>query len=219
MKKAKNSKTFLVIGVGTFGLHLIKNLINQKCEVMAVDSSQEALEPVLNIATSARIADCTNRAALESFDIPGFDACFVCVGDNFQISLQVTDLLKELGAKKVITKADSDVQEKFLLRNGADEVVYPERDMAESLAVSESSDSIFDCVHLGGEYGIYEITVNDEWVGKTLRELNFRAAYSLSVLAVKNGDKINPMLQPDYIFRKEEHVMVLGRQEDIRKVI
>jgi len=218
-KTKKTGKTFLVIGVGTFGTHLINNLVKQNCEVMAVDTSQEALEPVLSVATSARIADCTNKAALASLDVTSFDTCFVCVGDNFQISLEITDLLRELNAKKIITKADSDVQEKFLLRNGADQVVYPERDMAQSLAVSESSDSIFDCIQLSDDFGIFEITVNRSWVGKTLRELNFREAYKLTVLAKKVDGKIDPVLLPDYVFQSGDHIMVLGKQADIMKVI
>ena len=120
-----------------------------------------------------------------------FDACFVCLGDsNVLGSLQITSLLKELGAKKVFSKADDDVQAKFLLRNGADHVIYPEREAAIRLAVSESSDSIFDCIPLTSDHSIYELEPMDRWVGKSLKELNFRVKYHLTVIAVKRGEVI-----------------------------
>ena len=152
-------KSFLVIGAGTFGHHLCREFALQKCEVMVVDRDPKPLEDLVNVVTSAKIADCANIETLRSFDVPSFDACFVSVGRNFQYSLEITSLLKELGAKKVFSKADEDIQAKFLLRIGADEVVYPEKDMAKRIAIAESSDSIFDCMPLTADYGIYEITV------------------------------------------------------------
>lgn len=213
-------KSFLIIGMGTFGHHLCRALAEQKCEVMIVDRRGEVLEDMLPLAVSAKIGDCTNEDVLRSFDVGSFDACFVCLGDsNVLGSLQITSLLKELGAKKVFSKADDDVQAKFLLRNGADHVIYPEREAAIRLAVSESSDSIFDCIPLTSDHSIYELEPMDRWVGKSLKELNFRVKYHLTVIAVKRGEVIVPNLSPDYAFRKEEHLLVLGRIEDIRKVI
>lgn len=214
-------KSFLVIGMGSFGHHLCRALSQQKrCEVMIVDRDGANLEDMLPYVVSAKVGDCTNEEVLRSFDIPSFDACFVCLGDsNVLGSLQITSLLKELGAKKVFSKADDDVQAKFLLRNGADHVIYPEREAAIRLAVSESSDSIFDCIPLTSDHSIYELEPMDRWVGKSLKELNFRVKYHLTVIAVKRGEVIVPNLSPDYAFRKEEHLLVLGRIEDIRKVI
>ena len=137
-------KSFLIIGMGSFGHHLCRELSKQKCELMVADVQSEMLEDILPYVVSAKIADCTNEEVLRSFDIPSFDACFVCIGGNFQNSLEITSLLKELGAKKVFSKANEDIQAKFLRRNGADEVIYPELDAAARIAVSESSDSIFD---------------------------------------------------------------------------
>lgn len=206
--------------MGSFGHHLCRALVEQKSEVMVVDQNGETLEDVLPLVVSARVGDCTNEEVLRSFSVESFDACFVCLGDgNVLSSLQITSLLKELGAKKVFSKADDDVQAKFLLRNGADRVIYPEREAAVSLAVSESSDSIFDCIPLTSDHSIYELEPLDRWVGRSLKELNFRVKYHLTVIAVKRGEMIIPNLSPDYAFRKEEHLMVLGRMEDIRKVI
>ena len=212
-------KSFLIIGMGSFGHHLCRALSEQKCEIMAVDRSSAAVEDVLPLVVSAKVGDCANEDVLRSFGVESFDACFVCLGDDVLGSLQITSLLKELGAKKVFSKADDDVQAKFLLRNGADHVIYPEREAAIRLAVSESSDSIFDCIPLTSDHSIYELEPMDRWVGKSLKELNFRVKYHLTVIAVKRGDVIVPNLSPDYAFRKEEHLLVLGRIEDIRKVI
>ncbi|MBR4692839.1 MAG: TrkA family potassium uptake protein [Oscillospiraceae bacterium] len=212
-------KSFLIIGAGTFGHHLCRELAAQKCEVMVVDRNAKPLEDLVNVVTSAKIADCSNIETLRSFDIPSFDACFVSVGRNFQYSLEITSLLKELGAKKVFSKADEDIQAKFLLRIGADEVVYPEKDMAKRIAIAESSDSIFDCMPLTEDFGIYEINVPKRWVGKTVVKLDVRRKYNLSILALKIGAQLRPLPPVDHEFTDSEHLMVLGRDEDIRRVI
>lgn len=213
-------KSFLIVGLGSFGHHLCRALAEQKCEVMVADQVSETLEDLLPLVVSAKVGDCTNEEVLRSFDIPSFDACFVCLGDsNILGSLQITSLLKELGARKVFSKADDDVQAKFLLRNGADEVIYPELEVAVSLAVSESSDSIFDCIRLTADYSIYELQPLPRWVGKSLKELNFRVKYNLTVIAAIRDGVIRPNLSPDYTFREEEHLLVLGRIEDIHRVI
>ena len=191
-------KSFLIVGLGSFGHHLCRALAEQKCEVMVADQVSETLEDLLPLVVSAKVGDCTNEEVLRSFDIPSFDACFVCLGDsNILGSLQITSLLKELGAKKVFSKADDDVQAKFLLRNGADEVIYPELEVAVSLAVSESSDSIFDCIRLTADYSIYELQPLPRWVGKSLKELNFRVKYNLTVIAAIRDGVIRPNLIED----------------------
>ena len=213
-------KSFLIIGMGSFGHHLCRALAEQKCEVMIVDQNSEVLEDMLPLVVSAKVGDCTHEEVLKSFSVESFDACFVCVGgSNVLGSLQITSLLKELGAKKVFSKADDDMQAKFLLRNGADHVIYPELEAAVSLAVSESSDSIFDCIPLTADHSIYELEPMERWLGKSLKELNFRVKYHLTVIGVKRGEVIIPNLSPDYAFRKDEHLLVLGKIEDIRKVI
>lgn len=211
-------KSFLIIGMGHFGHHLCQSLARMNCEIMIVDEKEEAVEDMLPYVVSAKIGDCTNIEVLKTFDIPSFDTCFVCIGENFQNSLEITSLLKECGAKKVISKADRDIQEKFLLRNGADAVIYPEKNMAERFAVSESNEHIFDYINLGSDYSIYEIDVLDRWVGKTVKELNFRVKYNLAVLATKKNDEVIPVISGERRFEKDEHLLVLGKEEDVRKV-
>ena len=212
-------KSFLIIGMGNFGHHLVRELSKYRCDIMIADVKEDAMSDVLEYADSAKIADCTNVETLRTFDIPSFDVCFVCIGRNFQNSLEITSQLKDLGARKVISKADEDLQAKFLLRNGANKVVYPEREAAASIAVSESSDSIFDCMPLTEGYGIYEIEPNSKWIGKTIAEADIRKNFGLSILATKKEESIHPLPESEYVFTKDEHIMVLGKEEDIMKVI
>lgn len=212
-------KSFLIIGMGTFGHHLCRELAKQRCEVMVVDAVAETLEDVLGIVVSAKVGDCTNEEVLRSFGITDFDACFVCVSSDFKNSLQITSLLKELGAKKIVCKANDDIHKKFLLRNGADQVIYPEKEAAVSVAVSESSDDIFDCIPMTAEYSIYELSVPEKWVGKSIAELSIRSKYHLNILAAKDGASMQPMLDADYVFRGTEHIMVMGLVEDVRKLV
>ena len=212
-------KSFLIIGMGTFGHHLCRELAKQHCEIMAVDAAAEAVEDVLGIVVSAKVGDCTNEEVLRSFGVADFDACFVCVSSDFKNSLQITSLLKELGARKIICKANDDIHKKFLLRNGADQVIYPEQEAAVSLAVSESSDDIFDCIPLTAEYSIYEMKVPASWVGKSIMELSIRSQYRLNILALKTETSIQPMPGASHVFREDEHMMVMGLVEDVRRLV
>ena len=211
-------KTFLIIGMGNFGHLLTRAFSKQKCELMVADMNENALEDVLSLGVSAKICDCTNPEVLKSFDIKSFDACFVCVGNDFKTSLEITSLLKELGAAEVFSKANEDIQEKFLLRNGADHIIYPEREIAESLAVSKCNDSIFDCIPLGDDYNVYEITPPAAWIGKTIREEKVRPRYNISILSVIKDGKVVPLPSVDYVFKADEHLMVLGTSENIAKI-
>lgn len=169
-------KSFLVIGLGKFGHHLFYNLSKLGNETMVVDINEDKLEDVLQYATSAKIGDCTNTAVLKALGVTNFDTCFVCVS-NFQNSLEITSLLKDIGAKHVISRAVTDIHAKFLLKNGADEVIYPEKDIAEKVAHKYSSNNVFDYVELTPEFAIYEIPAKQEWLGKTIGEVGFRSKY------------------------------------------
>lgn len=212
-------KTFLVIGASIFGHHLCKALYHQGAEILLADQNEEAMEDLLPYVVSARVCDCTNLDVLRSFGINNFDACFVCLDNSVLNSLEITDMLKELGAKKIICKAVRDIQVKFLLRNGADYVIYPDKDVARQVALTESSDDIFNSIQLAKDYYIFEIKVLDHWVGKSLKELDFRNRYHLTILGTKSGADIRPILHADYIFEKDSHIMVVGHTNDIQRVI
>ena len=173
---------------------------------------------MLPFVSSAKICDCTNIEALRSFDIPSFDACFVCVNDSFQACLEITDQLKELGAKKVYSKADRDLEAKFLLRCGADAVIYPERDAAERIAVRESSDRIYNFIGLAEGFSMVEIEPPASWVGHSIAQVNLRSRYGLTLVAAKKGEKMHTVIDPSYTFSEGEHVLVLGSLEDIQRV-
>lgn len=181
-------KSILIIGMGRFGCHLCKELAELGNQIMIVDQEEDRLEGMFPYVVSAKIGDCTNEDVLKSLGIGNFDIVFVCIGTNFQSSLETTSLVKELGAKYVVSKANRDIHAKFLLKNGADEVIYPDRDIAEKVAVSYSSDSVFDYIELTDEFSIYEIAPLPKWVGKTLRDLDLRNTYSISVLGTKQGE-------------------------------
>lgn len=167
-------KTVLIIGLGRFGSTMAMKLHELGHEVMAIDTSEDRINAVLPYVTSAQIGDCANEQYMNSLGIRNFDVCVVAIGDNFQSSLEITSLLKDLGAKFVLSRASRDIHAKFLLRNGADQVVYPEKEMAIRSAVRYSSDNIFDYIELTPEHSIYEIPVPEGWIGRSIIEMNIR---------------------------------------------
>lgn len=212
-------KSILMIGMGRFGSHLCKNLSGLDNEIMIVDSEEEKLEDLLPYVTSAKIGDCTNEKVLESLGVSNFDLCIVSIGNNFQSSLEITSLLKEMGAKRVISKANREIHAKFLLKNGADEVIFPDRDIAEKLAVRLSADEIFDYIKLQDGFSIYEILPMPEWIGKSIKDINLRAKYRISIIGAKQGEDTQILPGADYIFNEKEHLMVIGHDNDIKKII
>ncbi len=212
-------KSILIIGLGRFGQHLCKKMVELKNEVMVIDIKEENVEAMMPFVTNAQIGDCTKIEVLKSIGVNNFDICFVCIGTNFQSSLEITSLLKENGAKYVVSKATRDIQAKFLLRNGADEVIYPDRDIAEKVAVRHSANHVFDYIEVNDEYSIFEIPVATEWVGKTIKEVNFRAKYKISILGIKTGENTKLLPMADHEFDDKEHLMVIGRIEDVERLL
>ena len=212
-------KSILIIGMGRFGRHLCKNLSQLGNQVMIVDEKEENLEEMLPYVVSAKIGDCTNENVLKSLGISNFDLCFVCIGTNFQSSLEITSLVKEPGGRHVVSKANRDIHAKFLLRNGADEVIYPDRDIAEKLAVRYSANHVFDYIELTEEYSIYEIPPLPEWTGKTIKELDIRNRYGIHILGTKANGKAKLMPGASYVICQEEHLMVIGKKEDVDRIL
>lgn len=212
-------KSILIIGMGRFGRHLCRNLAALGNQIMVVDELEENLEEMLPYVVSAKIGDCTNETVLKSLGIRNFDICFVCIGTNFQSSLEITSMVKEMGGKYVVSKANRDIHAKFLLRNGADEVIYPDRDIAEKLAVRYSANHVFDYIELTEEFSIYEIPPLPEWVGKSILELSIRNKYHISILATKEGERAKLMPAADYVIREDEHLMVIGKKTDVDRLL
>ena len=210
-------KSILLIGLGRFGKNVAIKLHELNHEVMAIDRREERVEEVLPYVTSAQIGDSMNEAFLRSLGIGNYDVCIVAIGNDFQSSLETTSLLKELGAKMVVSRAARDVQAKFLLRNGADEIVYPEKQLANWTAIRYSSDHIFDYIELDNDYAIFEIDVPASWIGKTVGEINIRQRYRNNIMAVKRNGSMEMTITPDTRFVSADALLVLGKNRDIQK--
>jgi len=210
-------KSILVIGIGRFGYHLIDQLNKAGDEILAVDSSEERIEPILGMVTSSLIGDSTNEAFVRSLGVENFDVCFVAIGDDFQASLETTSLLKECGAKYVVARASRSVHEKFLLRNGADSVVFPEKQLAEWSAIRWCSGRVLDYLDYPGDFSIFEIKVPTSWIGKSLAELSIRNKLHLNVLSIKREGKQILEFPADFVFAENDTVTVFGADKDIRK--
>lgn len=212
-------KSILLIGLGRFGVTMAMKLHELKHEVMAIDISEERINAILPYVTSAQIGDCTNEQYMSSLGVRNFDLCVVAIGDNFQSSLETTALLKDLGAKFVLSRANRDIHAKFLLRNGADQVVYPEKEMAIRSAVRYSSDNIFDYIELTPDHSIYEVPVPSSWVDKSIVQINVRNKYHISILAVKLGQELSSLPGADYVFLGTETLVIMGANTDIKKFL
>lgn len=212
-------KSILIVGLGRFGRHMAQKFNEQGNDVMAIDIKENRVNTVLPYVTNAQIGDSTNEQFMESIGVNNFDLCVVAIGDNFQSSLETTALLKDLDANFVLSRASRDVHAKFLLRNGADEVIYTEKETAERLAVRFGSDNIFNYIELNDEYSIYEIPVPISWIGKSIIQKDIRSKYHVSILATKEGNEIYPLPHPDHIFTNTESLMILGRNEDVHHLI
>ena len=211
-------KTVLLIGLGRFGRHIAMKLNELNHQVMAVDKDEERVNAVLPFVTNAQIGDSTNQEFLASVGVRNFDVCIVAIGDDFQSSLETACLLKELGAQTVVARAERDVQAKFLLRNGADEVVYPEKQMAIWTAIRYSSDHIYDYIALGDDHAIFEIEVPSNWVGKTIGQLDVRKRYHINILAIKQDGKFSmTVITPETSLPENSTILVLGTQRDLQK--
>lgn len=212
-------KSILLIGLGRFGYHMAMKFHSLHHEVMAIDRSEAMVNRVLPYVTNAQIADCTNEKFIKSLGVRNFDVCVVAIGSDFQSSLEITALLKDNGAPLVLSRASNDVHKKFLLRNGADEIVYPEKQIADWAAVCYSSESIFDYVQLTQDYSIYEVSVPPSWVGKTLAALSARQKYNINVLATKKGNTLDPLTGPEHIFQADERMLIMGHNKNLDKFL
>ncbi len=210
-------RSVLLIGLGRFGKYIAAKLHTMGHQVMAVDTDEERVNAVLPFVTNAQIGDSTNEEFLASLGIRNYDACIVAIGDDFQNSLETAYLLKELGARKVIARASKEMQEKFLLRNGADEVVYPEKQLAAWTAIRCASESILDYIELDEEYAIFELAIPSAWNGKSILELDIRKKYGITILSIRVNGKLNMNITPDTILKRETSILVLGHEKAVHK--
>ena len=185
-----------------------------------MDKDEAKVRDLIYDVTKVQIGDCTDPQVVKALGSNNFDLIFVCIGTNFQSSLEITSLVKEMGGKYVISKANRDVHAKFLLRNGADEVIYPDRDVAVNLAERCTAHNVYDYISISDEYSIYEISIVPSWVGKSLKEIDVRAVYNVNVIAIIQSDG-NVMVMPkvDYALQEADHVKIIGSKEDVAKLL
>lgn len=210
-------KSVLLIGLGNFGMLIAKQIDELGHQVMAVDKDEDRVNAALPYVTNALIGDSTNESFLASLGINNFDVCIETIGNDFQSSLETTSLLKELGGKMVVSRANREVQAKFLLRNGADEVVNPEKQIAKWTAIRYTSDHILDYIKLDDSHAIFEVKLPKEWIGKRVGELNIRQKYGINIMAVKENGDMNLTITPDTLFESGQSLLVLGEHKAIQK--
>lgn len=210
-------KSILLIGIGRFGKHIAMDLHRLNHQVMVVDDNEDRINELLPYVTNAQIGDSTNRDFLESLGVNNFDVCFVAIGKDFQSSLETTCTLKELGAKLVISRAASEVHAKFLLRNGADEVIYPEKQIAKWASIRYSSDHILDYIELDESHAIFEVSVPKAWVGKSILQLDVRRKYDINIMGIKQGGRMNVSVSPDTLLTEDITLLVLGEYKALQK--
>lgn len=210
-------KNILLIGAGRFGRHIAMQLSQLEHQIMTVDANEKRINDVLPFTTNALIGDSTNAEFLRSLGIGNFDVCIVTISSNFQNSLETTSLLKELGAKCVVSRAERDVQAKFLLRNGADHVIYPEKQMAKWAAIRYTSNHIFDYIEIDQQHAIFEVEVPEGWIGKSIGELDIRRKFGINILGIKHAGKTDVSIMPDTILSSDISILVLGEYKMLQK--
>ena len=211
--------TFLIVGLGRFGTNLALRLMDAGNEVMVIDSSEEVINHIAPLVTQAKVGDCLDEEVLASLDPASFDFCFVCISENFQSSLEITSLLKELGAPMVVAKADRDLHARLLLKIGADEVVFPERDMAARTAMRFSVNGALEYIELAPGYAIFELDVPDDWAGQTLLDLDIRRRWNVNVIGRKAEGAVLPIDAAGFKFETDTHILVAGRPDDVASMM
>ena len=207
-------KSILLIGLGT---RLAERLSETHAEVLAVDKSEKNVNAVLPFVTDALIGDGTDEEFVKSLGVHNFDACIVAIGTDFQSSLETASLLKESGAKRVISRASSDRQANLLLKIGADEIVFPEKQIADWAAIRYGADNVFDYLKISGEYSVFEVGVPESWAGKTVTEVDVRRKYGVNIVALKKNGTVDPVITPDTVFTAGETLLVLGKFKELQK--
>ncbi|MBM7562285.1 potassium channel family protein [Fusibacter tunisiensis] len=211
-------KQFVVIGCGRFGESLAVKLAEMGSEVMAVDASAEIIQNISDKVTYAVQADVTDENAIKALGIRNFDVAIISIGSDIQASILVTLMVKEMGIKHIVAKAQNTMHAKVLYKIGANRVVFPEKEMGIKVAKSLISSNVLELIDLAPDYSILEINMNDEWIGKTLVEINMRRRYSISVIAIRRGDEMDINVEPDQVLLKDDILVVVGHNKDLEKI-
>ncbi len=216
--KKNQKKQFIVIGLGRFGRAIAETLCQDGEEVLGVDRRMDLVEEMRDVLTHVVQLDAMDRDAMAALGVQDFDVAFVTMGSDIRASGTIVLLLKELGAKRVIAKAQDEFHGRMLEKLGADQVLFPERDMGRRIAHNLVSGNIIDYLELSPEYSLAEVRPNPDWIGHTLRELNLRSRLGINVVAVRNGDELNAVPLPETAFRDGDVLLVVTREETLMKM-
>lgn len=211
-------RQFCIIGCGRFGATVANKLTELGCEVMVVDTNEETIQNIANDVTYAVQADATDENSLKSIGVRNFDVVVISIGENIQSSTLVTLMVKELGVKHIVAKAQNELHGKVLSKIGANRIVYPEKEMGIRIAKNLVSDNILDYIELAPDYSIMEVLALDEWIGKNLIEIDMRAKYGVNVMAIKHGTEINIAVTADITIKEGDILVVIGHNDDLKKI-
>lgn len=211
-------KQFVVIGCGRFGQSVAIKLAELGSEVMVVDDNEEIIQSISDKVTYAVQADATDENALKALGIRNFDVAIVTIGSDIQSSILVTLMVKELGVKHIVAKAQNPAHAKVLYKIGANRVVFPEKEMGVKIAKSLVSSNVLDLIDLAPEYSIVEIRMKEDWIGKSLVDINMRRQYQVSVIAIRRNDELDINVEPDRILMKDDVLVIVGNNSDIKKI-
>ena len=211
-------KSYIVIGMGLFGMEVARKLCALGCEVLAIDRNTDLVQQVANDVTHAVVADGQDKDVLRALDAGNFDCAIVAIGDDLAASVLTTMNLKELGVPYVVCKARDVTHRRVLEKLGVDRVVIPECEFAGKLARSLSSHNVLDYIELSEEYGILEVPAPRSWVGKTILELNVRAKLGVNIIAVKNDRTTNVSPSANYKIESGDIMVVLGDTKALEAV-
>lgn len=211
-------KEFIVIGLGRFGTSMAKTLAQNDCEVLVLDHDEEKTKAMAETVTCAVTGDVTDPEVLEGLGIRNFDGAVVAIATNLEASIMATMLLKELGIRHILAKAQSEIHAKVLRRVGADMVVFPEKEMGIRYANNLMHGNFFDAVEVSPEYSMMELRVRKEWAGKSLKQLNLRAKYKVNVIGIKKADGFDISPDADEPLRQNDGLITLGRNEILSRL-
>ena len=212
-------KNVLLIGLGRFGRHMAQKLTDMHHQVLAIDKDERKIQEAMNYVTNAEIGDATDPALIDALGVKDFDLCVITMSHDLQASLEITALLKEKGAPYVLVRVSRDTHAHFLLACGADEIIYPEKEMADWAAVRYSGDHVYDYTRLSPDHAIYETEIPEAWIGHSVVDLGVRQRYHLNILAIRRNGNVEPMPGPSYQFRPGDRTVLLGSDKDVQKFL
>ena len=212
------SKSFLIIGLGRFGQSTARMLTMLGHEVLAVDKRADRVSAIKESVMHAVQADTTDERAVAQLGIRNFDCVVICIGDDIRASVLATVLCREMGAKKIVAKAQDDLHQKLLIKTGADRVVQPEHDGGIRLARSLVAEGVLDSLDLSEEYSINEVEIPRDWVGRSLAQIDVRNRYGVSVIAIRREGHVSVNIDPGDPFQKNDSIYLLGDDKSLERI-